>query len=164
MIKKQITGLLALLLLTACTHVISHNARNDADETIPFQELANNPGKYNAKSVILGGRIIRSHSSSVETLLEVLQQPLDWRYEPEDSDVSYGRFMVRFEDYRDPEIYKKGRRITVAGKIAGGKVMLLDKLKYTYPVIIPAEIHLWRDESTSSPRFHFGIGIGGVIK
>ena len=88
----------------------------------------------------------------------------DWRYEPEDSDVSYGRFMVRFEDYRDPEIYKKGRKITVAGKIAGGKVMPLDKLEYTYPVIAPAEIHLWKDERTSNPRFHFGIGIGGVIK
>jgi len=164
MIKKQLTVLLAVLLLTGCAHVISPNARNEADNSISFQALVHNPEKYTGKTVILGGRIIQIRRSGEETLLEVLQLPLDWRYQPEDSDVSYGRFMLLFKDYRDPEIYKKRRRITVAGKIIGGKVMPLDQREYTYPVIMPAEVHLWKDGNASSPRFHFGIGIGGVIK
>ena len=97
--------------------------------------------------------------------MEVLQQPLDRNQKPTDTDVSYGRFLVRFEGFLDPAIYAGGKNVTVLGEVAGKRVQPLKEMEYTYPVLIPREHHLWKPEDPySGPSFHIGIGIGGVIR
>jgi outer membrane lipoprotein len=111
----------------------------------------------------LGGDIVTTTVKEGETWVEVLQKPLDSGQKPEDTDVSYGRFLVHFRDFRDPAIYAGGRKITVLGQVQGKKVMPLKEMDYTYPVLIPRESHLWKPETKSGPLFHFGIGVGGVF-
>lgn len=148
--------------VTSCGPVISKNVMSYVDPSITFQDLIKNPDKFTGKTVVLGGKIISTWVKTNETWMEILQQPLESRQRPEDTDVSYGRFLVKFTDYRDPAVYSAGRAITVAGQVLGKETRPLAQLQYTYPVLLAREAHLWKIESyySSEPRFTFGVGVG----
>jgi outer membrane lipoprotein len=56
---------------------------------------------------------------------------------------SEGRFVILVEGYVDPYVFRKGRRITVAGEILGRKVIRLGELEYPYPLLLSKQIYLW---------------------
>ena len=153
-----------MVFLSACASVISKQGLREADPEITFQVLLQDPDRHKGKVVLLGGEIVTTTVKEGETWVEVLQKPLDSDQKPEDTDVSYGRFLVHFRDFRDPAIYAGERKITVLGQVQGKKVMPLKEMDYTYPVLIPLESHLWKPETKSGPFFHFGIGVGGVFR
>ncbi len=153
-----------VVLLSACTAAISRQGMRELDPEITFQGLLQDPNRFKGKVVLFGGQIVSTTVREGETWLEVLQKPLDSDQKPEDTDVSYGRFLVYFREFRDPAIYAAGRKITVLGEVQGKKVMSLKEMDYTYPVLIPRESHLWKPEAPRGPAFHFGIGIGGVFR
>lgn len=162
--KRQVFLTLSLVaLLSACAPVISQQSLSEVDPAITFQVLIKDPEKYKGKAILQGGRIVATTIKEGETWVEVLQQPLDWQQKPEDTDVSYGRFLVRFPGFLDPAIYEAGKRITVLGEVEGRKVLPLKEMEYTYPVLLPREHHLWKPDTSMGPFFHIGIGIGGVI-
>lgn len=147
--------------LVSCGPVISKQVMSSVDPSVSFQDLIKDPERFKGKTVVLGGRIIGTNVKTGETWMEVLQQPLDSRQRPEEADVSHGRFLVKFTDYRDPAVYSPGRAITVAGQVLGKEVRPLSQIEYTYPVLLAREAYLWRIEQyPSEPRFHFGVGVG----
>jgi outer membrane lipoprotein len=154
-----ILGVMALL--SACAPVISKQGLREAAPEITFQSLLQDPDRHKGKVVLLGGQIIATTLKEGETWIEILQKPLNSEQKPEDTDVSYGRFLVYFRDFRDPAIYSAERKITVLGEVQGKKIMPIKEMDYTYPVLIPREFHLWQPETKSGPRFQFGIGVGG---
>ena len=153
-----------VVLLSACASVISKQGLREADPEITFQVLLQDPDRHKGKVVLLGGEIVTTTVKEGETWVEVLQKPLESDQKPEDTDVSYGRFLVHFSDFRDPAIYAGERKITVLGQVQGKKVIPLKEMNYTYPVLIPREFYLWKPEAKSGPFFHFGIGVGGVFR
>lgn len=147
--------------VVSCGPVISKNVMSYVDPSITFQDLIKNPDKFKGKTVVLGGRIISTSVKPEETWMEILQQPLESRQKPEDTDVSYGRFLVKFTDYKDPAVYSPGRSLTVAGQVLGKQIRPLGQIQYSYPVLLAREEHLWKIESyASEPRFSFGFGVG----
>jgi outer membrane lipoprotein len=163
--KKRVWFIMSVVaLLSACAPVISKQGLRELDPEITFQKLLKDPDRYKEKVVLLGGQIVSTTVKEGETWVEVLQKPLNSQQEPEETDVSYGRFLVHFMDFRDPAIYSGERKITVLGEVQGKKVMPLKEMDYTYPVLIPRESHLWKPETSSGPFFHFGIGVGGVFR
>ena len=144
-----------LALLFACAP-ISRQSLRDVDSTISFQALLKDPEKYKGKLVLLGGQIMATTVGQGETWVEVLQHPLNWRQKPEDPDVSYGRFLLRFKDLRDPAVYTKGRMITVLGEVQGQRIMPFQKIEYTYPVLDPREFYLWKSGAEGRTFFQFG--------
>ena len=46
-------------------------------------------------------------------------------------------------NFLDPEIYSKGRKLTVGGKVVGVRPQPLGNRLYRYPVIEAEELHLW---------------------
>ena len=153
-----------IITIASCAPVLSSEVRRLADGNLTFQQLIQDPEAYRGKIVIVGGRILQSFTEEGQTWLEVLQQPLGWQDKPESSDISYGRFLVRFPEYKDPEIYQKDQLITVAAEITGTRQRMIDTIEYRYPVVTSREAHIWQPGENGSPRFHFGIGIGGVIR
>jgi outer membrane lipoprotein len=71
-----------------------------------------------------------------------LQRPLDWTEEPTFK-RSEGRFVILVEGYVDPYVFRRGRRITVAGEILGRKVIRLGELDYPCPFVLSKQIYLW---------------------
>lgn len=135
-----------ILLVSGCA-VMSKELRTEAEKDLSFEEVFKDPDLHKGKVVIWGGTIVDSKNTKDGTLLEVLQKPLDLVGEPRDVDQSGGRFLALYEGFLDIAIYTKGREITVGGLVQGKRVMPLGEIRYTYPVILVKEIHLWPEVS-----------------
>jgi outer membrane lipoprotein len=138
---------LSLFILgTACTTTtISTEMRQRARTGLAFGEVLKNPAAYIGSTVIWGGLIIDTINFPEGTVLTVLEAPLDYREMPRARETSRGRFIANVAGFLDPEIYQKGRRITLAGDIIGSETKPLGETKYTYPVVQIRELHLWRE-------------------
>ena len=152
--------LLVLSTLSACAPAMSQKVRQEADQSLSFPVLANDPDAYKGKIVILGGVIAQTTAKPGQTELEIVQKPLDSSNMPETTDKSDGRFLVITDSFLDPLIYKKDRKITVAGEVVGSEVRKLNELDYRYPVIKSQEVKLWPETKSRVPVF-LGIGVGG---
>lgn len=155
-------GLLSLLCLafSACAPAISKQVRQQADQSLSFPVLSADPEAYKGKIVILGGVIAQITTKPEQTELEIVQKNLDASGEPETTDTSYGRFLVIADRFLDPLIYKKDRKITVAGEVTGSEVRKLDTLEYRYPVIKSLELKLWPPPGSRTMPFILGLGVG----
>lgn len=163
--KKRLLLLMGLMpALLACAPAFSRQSLNQVETNISFQALLQDPEQYRDRIVMFGGEIIQTRAEANETWVEVLQKPLDWDNRPQDADVSYGRFFIQFQGFQDPAIYAPGRKITVIGEVQGKRIEKIKDLEYTYPVVSSRESHLWKPQSSAGPFFHFGIGIGTVIR
>lgn len=148
------------LILTACGGGISRQARDQVTYTGPFAELQQAPAKYRGAMVLLGGKVVEIRTTTDATDLVVLQLDIGSNDRPVDNDRSQGRFLVRSDHFIDPAIFTPGTLITVVGRLQGSETRPIGEMPYTYPVIVPAEMKKWPAGSDTSPRFHFGIGIG----
>lgn len=145
--------LITTALFTGCS-VVSKDIRRDAAEDIKFASLKRHADKHEGKTLILGGYILETRNLEDETRLLVLQAPLGIRDEPEDRDRSEGRFMVICENFLDPEIYEKDRKITVAGKLLGTEKAKINEHEYLLPAISCRQIHLWQERPDTVPYYH----------
>jgi outer membrane lipoprotein len=158
---KALSGIVFLaLIMTSCAPGISKQVRSQVTFTQPFNELQQNPKRFEGEMALLGGRIIEARSLEVGTELVVLQLPLDGSDRPQETDKSQGRFLVRTDQFLDPAIYSPGTRITAAGRVEESVQRQIGQMPYRYPVIHLEEIKTWPQRADSSPRFHFGVGVG----
>jgi outer membrane lipoprotein len=141
---RQLILLITLLLFTGCASVISEQSRKLVDSNDPFKVIKQAPDAYIGKHVMLGGRIANVKNSAEGAQLEIVQFELSSTGYPEDTFISYGRFLATSSSYMDPMIYRKGMLITLVGEIKGKKTMRLDDMDYTYPVLTMREWYIWR--------------------
>jgi len=134
------------LFLTGCAHVISKDLRVKADPSLTFGEVYQNPNAYQGKTVIWGGEIIdTTNQKDGTTFVEIFQLPLSRWGEPNDRYPSGGRFLIVTEKYLDPYLFRRGRKVTVAGEILGEEFRKLGEMDYRYPLLSGNQVHLWRD-------------------
>ncbi len=144
---RILLGIIAsIICLSGCAHVISKDILTEVDARTTFAELRKNPQAYLKKSVLLGGVIVRTLNKEDGTLLEVYQTEMDRRGRPIKVDISGGRFLAFYKGYLDSEIYRKGRKVTIAGFVQGEQIMKLGEVDYHYPYLIIKELHLWQEE------------------
>jgi outer membrane lipoprotein len=141
------------IVLSSCS-VISREMRKEAVQDLTFDDLRRNTQDYQGETVIFGGYILETRNLTKETRLLVLQAPLSGRDEPKDRDLSRGRFVVIYDGFLDPAIYKHGRKVTVAGEVVGEEQAELNDHNFTMPVIRSREIFLWK-EQTGPVGYHY---------
>ena len=132
--------------LIGCAHVVSKETLSQVDKTITFGDLKKRPSAFKGEMVLFGGVIVGSIIKEEGTLLEIYQTKLDPQGEPVDLDRSQGRFLAFYKGFLDSEIYRKGRRVTVAGIVEGERTGKLGEIDYPYPYLMVKEIYLWKDE------------------
>jgi len=135
--------LIAFLMGAPACSVISQQVRTESEPAVPFTTLVNEAEKHAGKTVILGGYILETANLPGETIIKVLQTPLEFRDRPKGKDHSKGRFVVLHKGFLDPEVYGKDRKITVAGAVAGKTVQKIGEYSGTFLKIVSREIHLW---------------------
>jgi outer membrane lipoprotein len=133
-----------IFLPTACAHVMSSEVRAKVRKDLTFSAVLANPDGYRGETVIWGGQVIETLNEPGSTFIKILQIPLDFTEMPEGEEGSQGRFMAEVKGYADPEIYRKGRRVTLAGEVIGKRVEPLSEIEYAYPLVKVREIHLWK--------------------
>ena len=131
-----------LAALAACAPM-SQDIRRQADESAPFSEIQKNPDRFSGMVVIWGGVIIETTNLKESTAIKVMQTALDLQRRPTDLDRSQGRFIIRVDRFLDPDIFRKGREITMGGPVAGDEVHPIGEIQYTYPVVQATEVKIW---------------------
>jgi outer membrane lipoprotein len=130
--------------VSGCSYPISQQLRQEALKGETFPTVLKDPTAYTGSIVLWGGVIIDTETLNKGSEMYVLQTPLDYLDKPEAKRYSQGRFIARSATFLDPEIYMKGRKITLAGEIVGKEARPLDQSQYTYPVVAIKELHLWQ--------------------
>jgi len=143
--RRLILVIISLALFsTGCSTIISEQSRKLVDTNESFKVIKQTPDAYIGKHVMLGGRIANVKNSAEGAQLEIVQFELSSTGYPEDTFVSYGRFLALNSSYMDPLVYRRGMLITLVGELKGKKTLRLDDLDYTYPVLTMREWHIWR--------------------
>jgi outer membrane lipoprotein len=132
-----------ILTLSGCTPIISEQSRKLINSDVSFKTVKETPENYTGKNILLGGRIANVRNSAEGAQIEIVQFDLTSQGYPEETFISYGRFMAINNSYMDPLIFRRGMLITLTGELKGKKTMRLDDMDYTYPVISLREWHLW---------------------
>ena len=106
-----------------------------------------------------GGDIIAIDNKSTHSVVEILSHQLGRSGRPVEEDQYQGRFIARINEFLDPEYYKKGRMLTVYGRLSGEIEKDISTHTYTYPVIDVEQYYLWaeyaRVERVYLFPFHF---------
>lgn len=134
---------LGVAALSGCaTYPISKNLRKQAGKA-SLAEVQATPAAYKGKIVIWGGRIIQTFNDTNGAAIYIAKLPLN-RHEKPDANVdTRGRFVAHSPGFIDPAVFRRGRLVTVAGKVTGLKFRRIQKIKYPYPVLSVKELHLW---------------------
>jgi len=136
----------SFILLHACIPVISKDLKANVDPSLTFNKVHQNPIMFKGKFVIWGGEVIETvNQKDGTTLIEIFHRPLVWGDEPDVTLPSEGRFLIIADKYLDPYLFRKGKKITVAGEILGEKIKPVGEMNYRYPLISSKQIHLWPD-------------------
>jgi len=145
-----------LLTLLACAHPISQGLREQADPGLTFDQLIEDPDRYQGKVVVLGGTIVATRNLAAGTEIEVVEKSLSAYGEPSLSDDTRGRFIFVHPGYLESNVFSKGRSVTGAGKVLGSRMGKVGEREYRFPLIAVEEIKLWEDYSQYPYYYPYG--------
>jgi len=150
------TALLPAMIAGCASYPVTKSLRDEAGRGPTFQQVLRKPTRFEGTTVIWGGDVIKTENSKDGSLLYVLQTPLDEHSgRPRRAALTQGRFLVHTQQFLDPELYHRGARVTVAGKVSGQQAEKVDKLSYHYPVVTLKHIRLWPPRrAKQSPAEH----------
>jgi outer membrane lipoprotein len=149
---RWIFVVLLLGIVSGCaSSPISQTYRHEAQGNFTIGQVRQNPYNYIGVTVIWGGQIIATNNTAEGTEVVVLAMPLDSDDYPVLGAGSEGRFIAQIPGFLDPEIYQRGKLITLAGQITGTAVRPLGQVQYAYPVIGAKQYYLWTEERNYSP-------------
>jgi len=135
---RILTMTIALLAVSACTTVPEQIQGTYANISPARVE----PAAF-GQSVRWGGSIIDARVEEDSTCFEVLSRALDKYLRPELSDQTSGRFIACKAGFYDPEVFARGREVTLTGRIRNIEVRQIDDFSYRYPVIDVDQLVLW---------------------
>ncbi len=138
-------GLCGVLLVGAggCTYPIAKQYRLEARKGVTIAHVQEDLDAYKGLTVIWGGIVLHTMNEANGTDLMILRTPLDATGFPHGRPEAEGRFIARSGQFLDPEVFRRGRRVTLAGEITGIEPRPLGNMTYDYPVLTILQVHLW---------------------
>ena len=100
-------------------------------------------GSAGAAAVRWGGEIVETRPREQQTCFFVLAEPLDSQARPRRGEDTLGRFVACKQGFYDPEVFAKGREITVTGTLDGTVQHKIGEFDYTYPKVEASNVYLW---------------------
>jgi outer membrane lipoprotein len=92
-----------------------------------------------------GGEIIKTEPGPQETCFYILSRPLDSEARPTHSSDgdNQGRFVACRTGFYDPEVFTRGRELTVTGTLHGTVSQKVGNFDYAYPRVEADVVYLW---------------------
>lgn len=143
--------------LTSCA-TVPKSLQGEFSPTTPREAVVAASGQH----VRWGGEIIKVEPRDGSTCFEVLSRELDSSARPREKDTSAGRFIACQPGFQDPELFKRGREITVTGRVTGTEQGRIGDFDYTYPVVQADTVHLWKRRPlyVNTPYYDPWMGFG----
>ena len=150
--KRQLMmATVAALIMTACA-VVPNPPPDQALPVMGFAEIVATADQYYGRTLTLGGSVLEVVNGKAQTRIDALQMPLGLGQKPTHRDRSQGRLILMCHGFLDPEIYTKGRLVTVSGTLLGSSVSEGSQEPYPYLRIQVNELHLWPIEKPKPPE------------
>ena len=134
------TSLITLtgLLFSACT-TIPEQLKGEYTSLMP----KNTTEKDLETQVRWGGVLLETRPETDFTCFEILSKQLGSSMRPETSDQAGGRYIACKPGFYDPEIFEKGREVTLTGKIIHMDTRKVGEYDYHFPVVDIEFMSLW---------------------
>ena len=113
------------------------------------------------QAVRWGGVIIATRPDNAETCLEILSRPLDSSLRPINSDRSQGRFVACKPEFLDPEVFARGREVSITGELTRLDTRKVGEFDYRYPILETDVLYLWPERPDvvyREPAFYYWPG------
>jgi outer membrane lipoprotein len=147
------------LALSSCAPVLSRTYLQEGSREISFDALRESPGSYAGKLYILGGIIVRSKFTQAGPQIEAVHVPVDGQGYFQEQGRSEGRFLAFLPGDKtalDPMVFRRGRRVTLAGVFTTTREGRIDEMEYTYPVFEIKQVYLWpKEEYYAAPPSYY---------
>jgi outer membrane lipoprotein len=141
--------------LGGCATVPHEIAGDNFAAVTPEQAVSQNAA---GQRVRWGGEIINVEPRADATCFEVLSRELYSDARPSNHhDHSDGRFVACSKGFFDPEVYAKGRDLTVTGSLNGTEQHKVGEYNYTFPQVSADQVYLW-PERNYYPGGYYGWG------
>lgn len=135
---RLLTFTIVILVLSACT-TVPEQLEGTFSEVSPARV---DPAVFGS-NVRWGGMILSATNEGNRTCFEILSRDLDRYLRPEIQDQTAGRYIACKSGFHDPEVFTRGREVTVTGQIRNIEVRKLDDFDYRYPVLDVDHLVLW---------------------
>ena len=126
------------LVLSACTNI---PIQLDGDYTSLIPENATEADLDTR--IRWGGMILETRPEADFTCFEILSKELGSSMRPVASDQEGGRFIACKPGFYDPEVFKKGREVTLTGPIVHMDKRKVGDYDYQFPVVDIDFMSLW---------------------
>ena len=146
---KKIMILAISVLLFACAPVLNRELMKEGTANPSLPDLRANPDAFKGNLYILGGVIVQTRFVQHGSQMEVLSLAVDSKGYLKDTERTMGRFLAiypRDRGFLDPEVYKKGRAVTLAAVFSGLHTGRIDDMDYVYPVFEIRQVYLWEEQ------------------
>ncbi|MEO9077957.1 MAG: Slp family lipoprotein [Rhodanobacter sp.] len=92
-----------------------------------------------------GGEIIKTEPGPQQTCFYLLSRPLDSQARPQSGNAGEndGRFVACRTGFYDPEVFTRGREMTVTGTLHGTVTEKVGQYDYAYPRVEANVVYLW---------------------
>lgn len=103
-----------------------------------------------------GGSVVETTPEADRTCIEILAHELDSTTRPVRSDRDLGRFLACRDTFMDPEIFTRGREVTVTGRLTGFRTGRVGQFEYEYPLIETDAVYLWPERPEFDRYDYYG--------
>ncbi len=146
------------IVLSSCAPVLNRQYMKEGERDVSFNALRQNTTAYIGRLYILGGVVVQTKLTPDGSQLEAMDVPVDRYGYFRDRGRSEGRFLAIMPQDRallDPEVFTKGRRVTIAGEFTGVRKDKIDEMEYAYPVFLIRQVYLWPRETRYYPAYYY---------
>jgi outer membrane lipoprotein len=147
LMKKLLPAILLIIMLISCAPILSQDTMKRGAFNVPLSALKKDPGFYKGWLFIIGGIIINTEVTEKSSVIEAIRVPVDSRGHLESIETTTGRYLAIYPEDKgllEPIIFRKDRKMTLAGKFTGLQTMKINEVERIYPVFEIKELYLWR--------------------
>ena len=138
---RPLTLVAALALLGGCATIPKPLEGNFTN----LSTAAAQQGGAGGTRVRWGGEIIKTEPGPQQTCFYLLSRPLDSQARPQSGSAgdNQGRFVACRDGFYDPEVFTRGRDLTVTGTLHGTLSQKVGDYDYAYPRVEADVVYLW---------------------
>jgi outer membrane lipoprotein len=131
----------AIALLGGCATIPQPLAGNYANVSTASAQQ----GGAGGTRVRWGGEIIKTEPGQQQTCFYLLSRPLDSQARPQSGSAgdNQGRFVACRSGFYDPEVFTRGRELTITGTVHGTVTQKVGDYDYAYPRVEADVVYLW---------------------
>jgi starvation-inducible outer membrane lipoprotein len=151
---------LSWAVVSACAptyKVFPSKVMEDVDRNFDFSRWRMRTDGSESKKVQLGGRIMQSKASGDTVTIVVSQLPVvdHPAYGPKENGKNNGDFVINYQGQIERADLQPGNRVMVVGTTRPRKVVTVNDLTRSYPIVEAQCLHFWNTQGREIADFPF---------